>query len=140
MEARSTYILAKRVINIIYVYEKSVRRNISNLSFEELAQGLADVFYIYDRNNKLLNGTSFDTDVQKQAINKTINETASLCMINTECDACCLQQIREAVTSINLTHEKHIRGTDILKTCNTVYFLVTHKFRPKINTDDWENI
>lgn len=58
MEARSTYILAKRIINIIYVYEKSVRRNISNLSFEELAQGLADVFYIYDRNNKLLNGTS----------------------------------------------------------------------------------
>ena len=61
-------------------------------------------------------------------------------MINTECDTCCLQQIREAVTSINLTHEKHIRGTDILKTCNTVYFLVAHKFRPKINTDDWENI
>ena len=73
MEARSTYILAKRVINIIYVYEKSVRRNISNLSFEELARGLADVFYIYDRNGKLLNGTSFDTDVQRQAVNKTIN-------------------------------------------------------------------
>ena len=56
------------------------------------------------------------------------------------CNGCDLEQVYEAVTSINLTYEKHIRNTDMLKTCNTIYFLMTYKFKPKINTDDWEII
>ena len=140
MEKRSAYILAKRIINIVYIYEKSERIT-DCLKFEEIVQELANIFYIYDKEGKLLNGSSSD-DILKQIADKVVNGTSIVCMntLRPGCNGCDLEQVYEAVTSINLTYEKHIRNTDMLKTCNTIYFLMTYKFKPKINTDDWEII
>ena len=140
MKKRSAYILAKRIINIVYIYEK-FERITDCLKFEEIVQELANIFYIYDKEGKLLNGSSSD-DILKQIADKVVNGTSIVCMntLRPGCDGCDLEQVYEAVTSINLTYEKHIRNTDMLKTCNTIYFLMTYKFKPKINTDDWEII
>ena len=140
MKKRSAYILAKRIINIVYIYEK-FERITDCLKFEEIVQKLANIFYIYDKEGKLLNGSSSD-DIYEQIADKIVNETNLICMntLSSVCNGCDLQQVYEAVTSINLTYEKHIRNTDMLKTCNTIYFLMTYKFKPKINTDDWEII
>lgn len=140
MKKRSAYILAKRIINIVYIYEK-FERITDCLKFEEIVQKLANIFYIYDKEGKILNGSSSD-DILKQVADKVVNETSTVCMntLSMDCNNCDLQQVHEAVTSINLTYEKHIRNTDMLKNCNTIYFLMTYKFKPKINTDDWEII
>ena len=140
MEKRSAYILAKRIINIVYIYEK-FERITDCLKFEEIVQELANIFYIYDKEGKLLNGSSSD-DILKQIADKVVNGTSIVCMntLRPGCNGCDLEQVYEAVTSINLTYEKHIRNTDMLKTCNTIYFFFFFKFKPKINTDDWEII
>ena len=141
MEKRSAYILAKRIINIVYIYEK-FERITDCLRFEEIVQKLANIFYIYDKEGKLLNGSSSSDDILKQIADKVVNGTSIVCMntLRPGCNGCDLEQVYEAVTSINLTYEKHIRNTDMLKTCNTIYFLMTYKFKAKINTDDWEII
>ena len=55
MEKRSAYILAKRIINIVYIYEK-FERITDCLRFEEIVQELLIIFYIYDKEGKLLKG------------------------------------------------------------------------------------
>lgn len=116
MEKRSAYILAKRIINIVYIYEK-FERITDCLRFEEIVQKLANIFYIYDKEGKLLNGSSSD-DILKQIADKVVNGTSIVCMntLRPGCNGCDLEQVYEAVTSINLTYEKHIRNTDMLKT------------------------
>lgn len=142
MEPYEAYKKAMKVINIIYICEqRTAHISFNDISAGEMIKIIFDLFYVYDTDNKILNLKKNNlTEVDTKDLNDTLrSEIGTVCMEYFDCNDCYIKDITEAVKSTNLTYEKHIRRTNILQYCNLIYFLSSYKFKPKMNTDDWEN-
>lgn len=137
MEPYKAYEKAMKIINIIYICEqRSAYVNFNDITSNEMMRIILDLFYVYNSDNIIINLTEFDAKIINDAAQ---SETSIYCMQYFDCNDCYIKDITNAIKSINLTLKNHIRGTDILQYCYLIYFLSFYKFKPKINTDDWEN-
>lgn len=137
MEPYKAYEKAMKIINIIYICEqRSAYINFNDITSSEMIKIILDLFYVYNSDNIIINLTEFDAKIINDAAQ---SETSIYCMQYFDCNDCYIKDITNAIKSINLTLKNHIRGTDILQHCYLIYFLSFYKFKPKINTDDWEN-
>lgn len=137
MEPYKAYEKAMKIINIIYICEqRSAYISFNDITSNEMMRIILDLFYVYNSDNIIINLTEFDAKIMNDAAQ---SETSIYCMQYFDCNDCYIKDITNAIKSINLTLKNHIRGTDILQYCNLIYFLSSYKFKPKINTDDWEN-
>ena len=137
MEPYEAYKKAMKIINIIYICEqRSTHISFNDITSNEMMKIILDLFYVYNSDNIIINLTEFDAKIINDAAQ---SETSIYCMQYFDCNDCYIKDITNAIKSINLTLKNHIRGTDILQYCYLIYFLSFYKFKPKINTDDWEN-
>lgn len=136
MEPYKAYEKAMKIINIIYICEQTTHISFNDITSNEMIRIILDLFYVYNSDNIIINLTEFDAKIINDAAQ---SETSIYCMQYFDCNDCYIKDITNAIKSINLTLKNHIRGTDILQYCYLIYFLSFYKFKPKINTDDWEN-
>lgn len=136
MEPYEAYKKAMKIINIIYICEQTTHISFNDITSNEMIRIILDLFYVYNPDNIIINLKEFDAKIINDAAQ---SETSIYCMQYFDCNDCYIKDITNAIKSINLTLKNHIRGTDILQHCYLIYFLSFYKFKPKINTDDWEN-
>ena len=136
MEPYKAYEKAMKIINIISICEQTTHISFNDITSNEMIRIILDLFYVYNPDNIIINLKEFDAKIINDAAQ---SETSIYCMQYFDCNDCYIKDITNAIKSINLTLKNHIRGTDILQYCYLIYFLSFYKFKPKINTDDWEN-
>lgn len=142
MEPYEAYKKAMKIINIIYMCEqRTAHISFNDISANEMIKIIFDLFYVYSADNEIINLKKINlTEADAKGLSDALqSETSTVCMEYFDCNDCHIKDITEAVKSTNLTYKKHIRGTNILQYCNLIYFLSSYKFKPKMNTDDWEN-
>lgn len=128
------YRLAKKSINVIYLLEQHTNKEQCSCTMD-IIDKLLEIFYIYDKN---------DTEVKysNEISVCCIDETSNICKRNTSCSDCAMSNVQSAISSINLMYDDKIRisNLNLIDNCSVIYLLMNYKFRPKINTDDWEII
>ena len=133
-ESYDIYKLAKRVINIVHVYEEYAVESNTWTDTNNIREKMLDVFFVYDNDGNLI-------DDYNELSRECIDETSQICKTVDHCENCYMARVQVAISSINLTYgDMRIRNLNLVNNCSVLYFLINYKFRPKINTDDWENI
>ena len=103
MEQHIIFKQAKKIINILYIYELYHEYR-SGISVATVVEGIADIFFIYDKDGNIIN-IDDDKKVESKDLLLPIKDR---CMQHNDCQQCEIDDIVRAVHSINYTYENHI--------------------------------